>query len=179
MNEINLDELKYPIGRFKPDEEFTAETIKIYIKEIEEAPAALREALDGLNDSQLDTPYRPGGWTIRQVVHHLPDSHMNSYIRFKLALTENDPEIKPYNEADWAKLHDTFNTPVMVSVDLFDALQHRWAMLLKGMSKDDFKKRFFHPERGLVPLDRTVALYAWHGKHHIAHITSLRKRMGW
>lgn len=179
MSSESMDSLKYPIGRFKPDEEYTSETINKYIKEIEEAPAALRKAIEGLTEEQLDTPYRPDGWTIRQVVHHLPDSHMNSYIRFKLALTETDPEIKPYNETEWAKLHDTFNTPAQVSLDLFDSLQHRWAILLKGMSKEDFKKRFFHPERGLVPLDRTVALYAWHGRHHIAHITSLRQRMNW
>ncbi len=179
MEETKIDQLKYPIGRFKIDGYITREMISGFIDEIANAPDELKEAVKNLSESQLDTPYRPGGWTVRQVVHHLPDSHMNSYIRFKLALTENSPQIKPYDEAEWAKLKDSTDTPIRVSLELLDALHKRWAVLLKSLSPNDLKKTFYHPERGEVSLDNTIALYAWHGKHHIAHINSLRKKMGW
>ncbi len=175
----DLELLKYPIGKLKIDGEITDEMLKLFIKEIEDAPAELRKVVEDLNEEQLDTPYRPGGWTVRQVVHHLPDSHLNTYIRFKLALTENEPSIKSYNEAAWANLKDSILTPVSVSLDLFEALHKKLVILLRSMSRDDFRKSFHHPERGLVRLDYNVAIYAWHGKHHIAHITSLRKRMDW
>ena len=139
----------------------------------------MRAAVAGLTPEQLDTPYRPGGWTVRQVVHHVPDSHINSYVRFKLALTEEEPTIKPYDEARWAKLADTATTPVEVSLTLLDSLHSRWVPLLQSLTEADFARQFRHPELGMVRLDRNLALYAWHGKHHVAHITSLRERMGW
>jgi len=179
MSEVNEDQLRYPIGKFKIQGEITEKIIKDSIRELEEAPGRLFGAVDGLNDDQLNTPYRQGGWTVKQVVHHLPDSHLNSYIRFKLALTEKDPLVKTYEEAKWAELPDSYNTPISVSLELLKNLHLRWTILLKSMSFDDFKRTFNHPENGIVRLDRTVALYAWHSNHHIAHITSLRKRMGW
>jgi hypothetical protein len=139
----------------------------------------LRAAAAGLNEDQLSTPYRDGGWTLRQVIHHVPDSHMNAYIRFKLALTENAPTVKAYDEAAWAELADTRDTPIEVSLALLENLHERWVGLLRSMSEADFQKQFRHPDLGLVPLERNLALYAWHGKHHVAHITSLRERRGW
>jgi uncharacterized damage-inducible protein DinB len=151
----------------------------VFIAQLAEAPARLRQAIAGLNAEQLDTEYRPGGWTVRQVVHHVPDSHLNSYVRFKLALTEEEPAIKPYDEDRWARLEDSRVTPVETSLDLLDALHERWVMLLRSLSPDDFKRAFRHPELGAVSLNKNVGLYAWHGRHHVAHITSLRERMGW
>lgn len=139
-----------------------------------DAPARLRAAVSGLSEPQLDTPYRPGGWTVRQVVHHLPDSHINSYVRFKLALTEDTPTIKPYDEALWAKLPDAVATPIETSLRLMEGLHGRWVGLLESMSDTDFSRAFRHPEIGMVRLDQNLALYAWHGKHHVAHINSLR-----
>lgn len=179
MAEHIEQDLRFPIGRLKIEGDITPDMISSFIKDIEEAPANLRKAVEGLNEKQLNTPYRPEGWTIRQVVHHLPDSHVNSYIRFKLALTEETPTIKPYDEAKWAQLADTMDTPVSVSLDFFANLHARWVILLKSLSPADLEKTFRHPDHGLVTLKRTIALYAWHGKHHIAHITELRKRMGW
>ncbi len=179
MTETNLDELKYPIGKFEYEGELTEVLKNKYIRDFEEAPSLLRNAVKGLTDEQLNTTYRPGGWTIKQVVHHLPDSHMNSYIRFKLALTEDNPAVKPYDENLWAQLADSINTPVPVSLDLFDSLHKRFVTLLKSMTLEDYGKTFLHPKNGLVSLGKTLGIYAWHGKHHVAHITSLRKRMGW
>lgn len=133
----------------------------------------------GLTSEQLDTPYRPDGWTVRQVVHHVPESHMNAYIRFKLALTEDEPTIKPYDEVAWAKLPDVESTPIEVSLTMLDALHDRWVRVLKEMRDADFARTFRHPHLGLVRLEGNLALYAWHGKHHLAHITSLRDRKGW
>ena len=169
----------YPIGKFSFPQSSTGEQRQQWIRDIGAAPALLRAAVSGLNETQLDTPYRPGGWTVRQVVHHVPESHMNSYIRFKLALTEDVPVIKPYDEALWAKLPDTAAAPIGASLALFEALHLRWLALLHGMSDSDFNRAFRHPELGLVRLDQNLALYAWHGQHHVAHITSLRERMGW
>jgi len=132
-----------------------------------------------LTASQLDTPYRPGGWTVRQVVHHVPDSHLNAYVRFKLALTEDSPTIKPYDEAAWAKLADTAETPVEVSLQLLESLHARWVRLLESMTEADFARQFHHPESGTMSLDTYLSGYAWHCRHHVAHITQLRARMGW
>jgi uncharacterized damage-inducible protein DinB len=168
--------LRHPIGRFSFQAPATAAQRQKWIAEIAEAPARLRAAVAGLSDDQLDTPYRDGGWTVRQVVHHVPESHMNAYIRFKLALTETEPTIKPYDEAAWAETADVRETPIEVSLALLDNLHKRWVVLLKSMSDADFAKQFRHPELGVVPLEKNLALYAWHGKHHVAHITSLRER---
>jgi hypothetical protein len=174
-----MADLSYPIGKFSFPESTNPEERRRWIAEIVEAPARLRAAVEGLTPAQLDSPYRPGGWTVRQVVHHVPDSHLNSYIRVKLALTEDEPTIKPYDEALWAELADTPATPVEVSLTLLEALHGRWVPLLRSLSDADFSRQFRHPELGLVRLDSNLALYAWHGKHHVAHITSLRERMGW
>jgi len=172
-------DLRYPIGPFKWSSPNTAEQRKRFIDEIASTPDLLRRAVAELGPDQLDTPYRPDGWTVRHVVHHVPDSHLNSYTRFKLALTEDAPTIKPYDESLWAKLGDVRATPIKVSLDLLDSLHQRWVTLLRSMSNQDFDRTFKHPELGIVSLDRNVALYAWHGNHHIAHITALRERMGW
>ncbi len=179
MSEISDLELRYPIGKFKLEGEVTQEMIRSFICDLEEAPAKLYEAVKGLSDEQLNTPYRPGGWKVKQVVHHLPDSHLNAYIRFKLTLTEDEPLVKTYQEAKWAELPDSINTPVSVSLDLFKNLHIRWFALLKSMTSEDFRRTFRHPENGITRLDRTLAVYAWHGKHHVAHITTFRKRMCW
>jgi hypothetical protein len=172
-------DLRYPIGRFRLEGEITQEQIATWIREIEEAPSALRQAVAGLTEGQLDTPYRPEGWTVRQVVHHLADSHINSFVRFKLALTEENPVIKPYFEERWADLADGRTAPIAPSLALLEALHQRWVVLLRSLAPADRGKTFRHPEYGERTLDRTLGLYAWHGKHHIAHITSLRERMGW
>ena len=172
-------DLRYPIGKFERPESLTDSLRRAFIQQIEEAPAKMRAAVAGLIDQQLDTPYRPGGWTVRQLVHHLPDSHMNSYVRFKLALTEDEPTIKPYDEALWAKLNDSKETPIEVSLTLLEALHKRWITLLRGMQTGDFARRLKHPERGTMTLDDALTTYSWHGKHHVAHITSLRHRMSW
>ena len=172
-------DLRYPIGKFRYEGEMTEEARRRAIEEIAETPARLRAAVKGLTPPQLETPYRPEGWTVRQVVHHLPDSHMNAYIRFKLALTEDEPTIKPYEQERWAQLEDTPKTPVEVSLALLDNLHERWVVLLRSFGPADFARTFRHPELGVVTLDKQLALYAWHGRHHVAHITSLRERMGW
>lgn len=171
-------DLRYPIGKAERPDHLTDEQRRACIAAIAEAPAKLRAAVAGLNQQQLDTPYRPGGWTVRQVVHHLPDSHMNAYVRFKLALTENEPTIKPYHEADWANLPDA-KAPIEPSLALLDSLHQRWVTLLGGLGPADWPKKFNHPESGLSSLDRSLAIYSWHGRHHVAHITALRERNGW
>jgi len=170
---------RYPPGKFSYTEPLTDEQKENALTEIARAPKNLRSAVKGLSDVQLDTPYRPGGWTVRQVVHHLPDSHLNSYVRFKLALTEDEPTIKPYAEDRWAELGDTRVTPVEVSLTLLDSLHDRWVRLLRSLTAEDWKRTFRHPELGVVTLEKSLALYAWHGRHHVAHITSLRERNGW
>jgi hypothetical protein len=174
-----MTDLRYPIGKFKHDGPVTEEKRQRFLGDIAQAPADLRSAVKGLSDAQLDTPYRPGGWTVRQVVHHVPDSHMNSYVRFKLALTEDEPTIKPYAEDCWAELADTKATPVEVSLNLLDSLHDRWVRLLRSLSPEDWKRAFHHPERGPMTLEHALAMYAWHGRHHVAHIISLRERSGW
>ena len=171
-------DLSYPIGRFSYPPSTTPAQRQQWIAEIAEAPAKLRAAVAGLNAAQLDTPYRPGGWTVRQVVHHVPDSHMNAYVRVKLALTEENPIIKPYDEKAWAMLADRA-APIEISLGLLEGLHDRWVQLLRSLSEADYDRRFQHPEVGSVRLDRNLASYAWHGRHHVAHITALRERMGW
>jgi hypothetical protein len=170
---------RYPIGKFTYEGPLTDDKKQKFLDDICHAPANLRAAVSGLNEQQLDTPYRPGGWTVRQVVHHVPDSHMNSYMRFKLALTEDEPTIKPYAEDRWAVLADTQSTPIEVSLMLLESLHTRWMRLLGSLAAADWKRTFRHPELGLVTLERNLALYAWHGRHHVAHITSLREQKGW
>jgi len=172
-------DLRYPIGEFKYEGPLTDEQLQAGIARIEEAPARMRAAVAGLDKTQLDTPYRPEGWTVRQVVHHVPESHLNSYTRFKLALTEDEPVIKPYFEDRWAKLDDARQAPIALSLDLLEALHGRWIWFLRSLKPEDFQRTFRHPELGLVSLDKAVGLYAWHGQHHVAQITSLRERMGW
>ncbi|MGM0838283.1 MAG: YfiT family bacillithiol transferase [Bacillota bacterium] len=171
-------EERYPIGIFEWDGEPDKEKLELWIKEIEDAPQQLRKAVAGLSDQQLDTAYRSGGWTVRQVVHHLPDSHLNSYIRFKLALTEENPAIKPYQEDRWAELTDS-RLPIEVSMQLLDALHERWVALLRTLDGKDLEKTFYHPDSGEMNLAKCIGLYAWHGKHHLSHITELRRRRNW
>lgn len=149
------------------------------IDAIAATPANLRSAVRGLSEAQLDTPYRPGGWTVRQVVHHVPDSHSNAYTRFKLTLTEDVPTIKPYDEGAWAKLDDTRTTPIETSLAMMDALHDRWVRLLRSLGPADFARTLNHPENGIMNLDQLLALYAWHGAHHVAHITNLRRQNNW
>ena len=172
-------DLRYPIGLFSMKDTPTIDDVRRAIDEIAEAPGMLRAAVEGLSTEQLDTPYRPGGWTVRQVVHHVPDSHLNSYCRFKLALTEDQPAIKAYHEDRWAELEDSRATPIDVSLALLESLHQRWVSLMKSLAPDDFNRTFRHPEIGVVSLAKNVCLYSWHGRHHAAHITSLRDRMGW
>ncbi len=174
-----MDDLRYPTGTFTINPAPTPASRRACIAAIASAPAELRAAVDGLTKAQLDTPYRPGGWTVRQVVHHVPDSHMNAYIRFKLALTEDAPTIKPYNEDAWAQLGDTVATPIETSLALLDALHRRWVILLEGMQEPEFRRTLTHPDRGLVDTDWLLQLYSWHGRHHTAHVTALREREGW
>jgi len=174
-----MDDLRYPTGQLAIDPHPTPDTRRGCIEAIAAAPAALRAAVQGLTDGQLDTPYRPGGWTVRQVVHHVPDSHMNAYIRFKLALTEDSPTIKPYDEAAWARIADSVETPIETSLTMLDALHRRWVILLEAMQEPDFQRPLTHPERGLVTNDWLLQVYAWHGRHHAGHITGLRRREGW
>jgi hypothetical protein len=173
------EDQRYPIGKFHWPETVSAEDRLRHIEALARAPARLREAVAGLTGEQLDTPYRKGGWTVRQVVHHVPDSHMNSFIRFKLALTETEPAIKPYDEAAWAQLADVASTPVETSLRLLECLHERWIALLGGLAEADWKKQFRHPETGLISLEKNLALYAWHGEHHVEHIRALRRRRGW
>jgi len=174
-----MTDLRYPIGRFHYDGPLTEDKKQKCLDDITQAPANLRAAVSSLSPQQLDTPYRPDGWTVRQLVHHVPDSHMNAYVRFKLALTEDEPTIKPYAEDRWAVLPDTQSTPIEVSLMLLESLHTRWMRLLGSIAAADWKRTFRHPELGLMPLDKNLALYAWHGRHHVAHVTELRKRMEW
>lgn len=174
-----IDHLRYPIGKFKPPKEYGNDLREEFIGEIEEAPFFLRQAVENLNEDQLNTPYREGGWTVKQVIHHLPDSHMNAYIRFKLALTEREPTIKTYKEDAWAKLEDYMTTPVETSLTLLESIHTRWVILLKSLSPGQYQHKLNHPEAGLIDINWLLAQYAWHGKHHIAQINSLKQRMGW
>ncbi len=173
------DDLKYPVGRYQAPAAISPNQRTIWIEQMAELPAQLSKAIAGLDDGQLDTPYRPGGWTVRQVVHHLPDSHMNSYTRFRLALTEDSPLIKPYEEGAWAQLSDARTAPAGPSLTLLSGLHARFVLLLRSLSDGDFARTFRHPELGENRLDWTLGLYAWHSLHHTAHINNLRARQGW
>ena len=170
---------RYPIGRFTPDATPTPETRTRHIAEMAALPHRFRSAVSGLSDTQLSTPYRDGGWTVRQLIHHVPDSHLNAYIRCKLALTEDSPTIKPYDQEAWANLADSGLTPAEVSLSLLEAVHTRWVTLLRALTPDDFQRKFNHPETGVQSVDSTVAFYAWHGNHHLGHVTALRERMKW
>jgi uncharacterized damage-inducible protein DinB len=171
-------DLRYPVGKFAMPQSVSAAERGTFVENVSATPARLRAAVAGLTGEQLDTPYRPGGWTVRQVVHHVPDSHLNSYIRFKLALTEDTPTIKTYRENLWAELADS-SLDTEVSLRLLECVHTRWVTLLRAMTAEQFARPLRHPEMGPMTLDQLLALYNWHGKHHVAHITSLRERMGW
>ncbi len=175
-----MPDLRYPIGQADLSAPVTPERRSDLIADIANGPSALRAAVAGLSARQLDTPYRPGGWTVRQVVHHVPDSHANAYIRFKQALTADDPTIMVYDEAKWAELWDGHDIPIDVSLAMLDALHVRWIALLRGMKPEAFARGYVHPEyKRRFTLDQALALYAWHSRHHVAHITELRSREGW
>jgi uncharacterized damage-inducible protein DinB len=180
MGTAATDDLRYPVGPFRFEGGADPKIREQRMDEIASAPGHLRAAVAGLSPQQLDTPDREKGWTVRQVVHHLPDSHLNAYTRMKLALTEDEPTIKPYEEARWAELPDARTGPIDLSLDLLESLHHRWVLLLRQLRPADFGRRYRHPEMGRsVELEEVLALYAWHGRHHVAHITGLRHRMGW
>lgn len=171
-------DLRYPIGPWTPVPPSPAAR-RNHLQDLSSAATLLRQAVRGLTDAQVDTPYRPGGWTVRQVVHHLPDSHINGYIRMRFALTEDAPTIKPFDEARWAELEDARRGVLEPSLKMVDAVHLRWAMLLRGITDDDWKRVYVHPENGKMTIEKALDLYAWHTRHHIAHITSLRERSGW
>ncbi len=170
---------RYPIGKFEMPAQITPQLRQKAIDSIASTPAKLRAAVALLSEAQLDTPYREGGWTVRQVVHHVPDSHLNAYIRLKLALTEDKPTIKPYDEASWAKLADSKTTPITISQALLDAVHTRWDHLWRSLQPADFSRQLVHPEHGDRTVDWLLFLYEWHGRHHTAHVTELRKKKGW
>jgi uncharacterized damage-inducible protein DinB len=171
-----MSDPRFPIGRYERRDILTNDERRALIDEIAATPVNLRAAVDGLSDAQLETPYRDGGWTIRQVVHHVPDSHLNSYTRFKLALTESAPTIRPYDEAAWAELPDSRDTPIETSLTLLESLHDRWTRLLRAMTEEQFQRTLVHPDNGEMTLDAMVALYAWHGRHHVAHVAAARGR---
>ena len=180
MNQTDLQALRYPIGEFSPKESYTPDDVKWYINTIELFPSKIKQAINGLSDEQLDTQYRPEGWTIRQVVHHVADSHINSYTRFKLALTEDNPTIRPYEEADWAELPDAKSGSLELSLPLLEALHRRWVVMLKGMKPGDTERRLYHPgSKQQMTIASLMHLYAWHSDHHLAHIVNLKKTKGW
>jgi hypothetical protein len=170
---------RYPVGKFKKKDALTQEERVAALAVLEAAPGKLREAVAGLNDKQLDTPYREGGWTVRQVVHHVPDSHLNAYVRIRLALTEEEPTVRPYDEARWAELPDARSGPVGPSLDLLEAVHDRMVRLLRSLDEAQLSRRFIHPEGWNGCIDTLVGMYAWHCRHHTAHVTELRRRMGW
>jgi hypothetical protein len=170
---------RYPIGKFEGKDSYSPEEVKANISRIEALPAKMDEAVRGLSPTQLDTPYRDGGWTVRQVIHHVPDSHMNAYIRTKWTLTESTPTIKAYDEKRWAETPDTTSGPEL-SLALLKALHAKWITLLRQLSSSDLSKEFYHPDtKKHQRLDRIIAMYAWHGEHHLAHITELKSSRGW
>jgi|SRR5271165_108038 len=176
---LAADDLRYPIGQYCPPASVGRAERDAWIAELEKLPGNLRNAMEGLRDAQLDTPYRPGGWTIRQIGHHIADGHLNSYTRFRLALTEETPTIKPFEVDAWSELPDAKSGPIAPSLGMLDALHRRWVMLLRSLSDDDFKRSYVHPSGELVTLDRALSYFAWHSRHHVAQILSVRKREGW
>ena len=180
MDSNSLEKLKYPVGKFSIPETVDQNTIQQWIHDLEELPQKLRDAVKGLDEEQLNTPYRPSGWTVRQLVHHIGDSHLNSYIRFKLALTENNPTIKAYDQEKWANLEEYDSLLIEDSLNFVESLHKRWIILLRTLKDSDWEKIFFHPEiKRSVTLKRNLGIYAWHNKRHVAHITSLRERNNW
>lgn len=178
-SEQEIEYSKYPVGRFNRPQSITKEVITEWINEIEVLPEYLRNTIENLKQEQLDTPYRDNGWAVKQVVHHLSDSHMNAFIRFKMALTESVPMIKTYEEGGWAELADGKDYPISDSLILLEQIHKRMVFMLRSLTPVQLKKEFYHPERGRVKIDETIALYAWHGRHHVGHIAALKKRMGW
>lgn len=173
------EDLRFPVGKFDGEQIITPEARQKFIQTIEELPAKLNAAIESLDNEQLDTCYRPEGWTIRQVVHHIADSHLNSICRFKLGLSEATPTIKTYNEAEWAEMADSRNAPIDVSLKIIEGVHARWTILLNSMSDEDFEREINHPERGTMTLGSLLALYDWHSRHHTAHITATRSRNNW
>lgn len=173
------EDIRFPVGDFAPDPDITPEKRRAWIEQLAQAPARLRVALSGLSEDQINTRYREGGWTLKQVVHHLADAHLNGFIRFKLALTEERPAIKTYEEALWSETADGRDAPVELSLNLFEALHARWIILLESLPEGAFARTFCHPQRGELSIDKALQLYAWHCVHHTAHITKLRERKGW
>lgn len=176
---MTLEELRYPTGKWIKVPNLDAAGRASLIDKIADVPRALTAAVTGLSDAQLDTPYRDGGWSARQIVHHLADSHMNAFIRVKLGVTEDNPTIKPYDEETWAKTTDSLQTPVGLSLSILEGLHARWSRLLRSMDAADFDRTVLHPERGPMSLADVLGLYAWHGNHHVTQITRLRERRGW
>jgi len=174
-----MTDLRYPIGKYEPITETNEAQRRALIDSLTNLPLQLRAAVKDLSPQQLDTPYRPEGWTVRQTVHHIADSHLNGYIRFKWALTEDEPRIKPYDEKLWSQLADAQTADPALSLALLDALHQRWVLLLQSLQAEDFARKLLHPEVGWMPLDTTLGLYEWHGRHHTTHITNLRRRMEW
>lgn len=174
-----MPDIRYPIGTLKMEDTITGEKRRQYIDQFAETPSMLRQAVSGLSSSQLDTPYRPEGWTIRQVAHHLADSHMNAYVRFKMALTEENPTVKSYEQERWADLEDSRTTPVEDTLSVIDGLYRRWTILLRSLNPEGFARTLDHPDWGIISLDRYLSICVWHGMHHIAHIKGLRQRMNW
>jgi len=180
MESVETQDLRYPIGKFKYDADSAGEdAVATWIEEIEQLPERLTAVVAGVSETQLDTPYRGGGWAVRQTVHHMADSHINSFMRFKLALTESNPTIKPYDEALWANTADSTQADVALSLQLLAGLHARWAKLLRSLTKEQWDRTFMHPDSGTLTLRITAAIYAWHCKHHVAHIANLKQRMGW
>lgn len=177
---MTIEELKFPIGQFVKPEKITTDILKAYIVDIATFPERLRKEVEQLTELQLDTPYRADGWTIRQVINHCADSHMNSLVRFKLALTEDKPIIKPYFEERWAELADSKNMPIGPALNMLDGIHQRWTVLLNNLTNEQLERSFIHPERGKeFRLDENIGIYAWHCNHHLSHITTLKSRMGW
>ena len=177
---MNIDQLKFPIGKFKSKGILSPEEISSNIQEIEELPQLLINSLESLDDNQLDTPYRPDGWTMRQVCHHIADSHLNAYCRFKLTLTEDLPEIRPYDQDKWADLIESSSAPVSISLNIISSIHARWVLALKNMNYEDWSRMYIHPEeKNKYSLHHLLATYAWHGKHHLNHILNLKKTKGW
>ena len=179
IDDARMEALRFPIGRFEEDPQPTRAKHKSWVDQIGRVPGELRALVQDLSERQLDTPYRPDGWTVRQVVHHLADSHLNAYVRTKLALTEEAPTIKPYDEAAWAELPDGSTAPIESSMSLLEALHARWVATLRALDEEAFKRTLNHPEQGVLTISRIVQGYAWHGRHHIAHVNTLRDKMGW
>ena len=174
-----MDDLRYPVGRFRFDPAATDATRRAAIDAIAAAPGALREAVAGLSEGQLDTPYRPEGWTVRQVVHHVADSHVNAYVRFRLTVTEAEPLLRTYEEKAWAELEDARSAPVEMSLALLDTLHARWVRMLRSLPAEAMERAARHPDHGLMTMDYLLQQYGWHGRHHVGHITSLRARENW